>query len=386
MNKTTKRILALTGTIAMASAAAFAGTAQAAGKSVVIGFQGPLTGSDAQAGQDELTGANYALWEYNQTNPAVKVTIKQIDDEGDGSKAAVVAPGIAADKTVIGVVGSAYSGASLNSFPAYRSAGLTMVSPSASRVSLTAGPSSKDSGFPIFHRVVASDKYQGPALARYAVKGVSSPKVYLVDDQSPYGAGLASYVKGGLTAAGATLAGSDSVLAPATDYSATAAKVKSSGANVVIYCGYYSDAGLFVKALRDGGYTGIFASGDGTLNADFVKVAGKAAAEGARLTAADVPFEKIASASQLANFLKVAGVKVPGTYVTNSYDAMNVFLTCIKQGKTTRPAIANCVNNGSFPALNGGTIKFSRYGDQLNPPPVGGYTIKDGAIAYVALA
>jgi branched-chain amino acid transport system substrate-binding protein len=62
----------------------------------------------------------------------------------------------------------------VTSFPAYKAAGLTMIAPSASAVSLT-NPKAPDRGFPIFHRVVAHDGFQAPALARYAAKGVTAP-------------------------------------------------------------------------------------------------------------------------------------------------------------------------------------------------------------------
>ncbi|MSZ47196.1 MAG: ABC transporter substrate-binding protein, partial [Actinobacteria bacterium] len=164
----------------------------AAKKSVTLAFQGPLTGGDAQLGQDQIPGAIYAIALYNAKNPAVKVELIKADSQCDGTVAANIAPGVAANKAVIGVIGTSCSGEARNSFPAYRAGGLTMVAPSASAVSLT-DPKAPDRGFPIFPRVVAHDGFQAPALVRYATKGVTSPKIYLVDDQTTYGAGLIKY-------------------------------------------------------------------------------------------------------------------------------------------------------------------------------------------------
>jgi branched-chain amino acid transport system substrate-binding protein len=244
-------------------------------------------------------------------------------------------------------------------------------------------PGAPDSGFPIFHRVVPNDKIQGPALARLATKGVTSPLVYYVDDQSPYGEGLRDNAVPTLKKLG-TIAGKDSLLPTAgTDYSAISSKVKASKANVVVYFGYDLDAGNFVKSLRDNGYTGIFASGDGAATSTFPETAGKKAAEGARITQGDLPFDNIATPAQKAAFTKASGVKVAGGYVTNTINATNVFLTCIKQGKLTRPAIQTCVTNGKFPNFTGyADIKFSRYGDNLSPAPIGAYYVVDGEIVY----
>ena len=134
MNKNTTRVLGVAAAAFLALGTLTATSAQAAAKTVTIAFQGPLTGEAAQAGQDELAGFKYALSVYNASKPKVTVKFILVDDEGSGSKAAIVAPGVAKNKAVIGLIGSAYSGASQNSFPFYIRAGLTMVSPSASRV------------------------------------------------------------------------------------------------------------------------------------------------------------------------------------------------------------------------------------------------------------
>ncbi|MBU6352412.1 MAG: branched-chain amino acid ABC transporter substrate-binding protein [Actinomycetales bacterium] len=383
MKKSFKKVLAVTAAGALVAGASVLSTANAAVKSVSLAFQAPLTGPNALTGQDELTGVRFALSEYAATNPAVKVELVLADDQGDPTIAGSLAPGIASNKKIIGLVGPAYSGATQASLPAYKAGGLPLISPSATRVSLT-DRKAPVNGFPIFKRVVANDKFQGPALVRYATKGVTSPKVYLVDDVSAYGAGLAAYAK--LTITAAMDAGKDSVPQNTSDYTSVVAKVKASGANVVIYCGYAPDAAKFVKALRDGGFTGVFASGDGTLKADFPVNAGKSAAEGARLTAADVPFENVATAAQMVAFTKLTGVKVPGTYVTSSYNATNVFLACIKQGVTTRPGMQNCITNGTFTGIAGDTIKFDRYGDIIGGAAVGAFTIKDGKVAYIGVA
>jgi branched-chain amino acid transport system substrate-binding protein len=355
----------------------------AAKKTVTLAFQGPLTGGDAQLGQDQIPGAIYAIALYNAKNPAVKVELVKADSQCDGTVAANIAPGVAANKAIIGVIGTSCSGEARNSFPAYKAAGLTMIAPSASAVSLT-NPKAPDRGFPIFHRVVAHDGFQAPALARYAAKGVSSPKFYVIDDMTTYGGPLA---KGALPQAKklGDVVGTDSVPKGTADYTSVASKVKASGANVVIYGGYTTDAAKLFKALRDGGYKGVLAAGDGVNTSDFPELAGSAA-EGVRLTAADVPFDSILTKAQLAEFTKITGVKVPGLYSTTAYNATNIFLDCISKGSTTRSAIQLCVTNGSWKGAGGETIKFDRYGDIIGGAPVGGYLVKNGVIIYDAVA
>ncbi|MEJ6574531.1 MAG: branched chain amino acid ABC transporter substrate-binding protein, partial [Actinomycetes bacterium] len=75
MNKNLKRVLAVA--IASGLALGTVGTTQASAKkkvrTVTLAFQGPLTGPDAQLGQDQLPGALFALAEYNAKNPKRQV-------------------------------------------------------------------------------------------------------------------------------------------------------------------------------------------------------------------------------------------------------------------------------------------------------------------------
>ena len=384
MNKKLISSFAIAAAATLAFGVVASGPANASHKKteVSLAFQGPLTGPDAQLGQDQYPGAEWAIALYNATNPKVKIKLIKADSQCDGTVAANIAPGVAANKAIIGVIGTSCSGEARASFPAYKAAGLTMVAPSASAVSLS-DPKAPDRGFPVFHRVIAHDGFQAPALVRYATKGVTSPKIYLVDDQTTYGAGLIAYALKPAKKLG--VVGTDSVPRGTADWTSVAAKVKASGANVVIYGGYTVEAAKFFKALRDGNYKGILAAGDGVNTSDFPELAGSAA-EGVRMTAADVPFDSLLTKDELASFTKITGVKVPGLYSATAYNAARVFITCIEKGSLSRSSIQRCVNNTTFEGAGGSVIKFSRYGDIIGGADVGGYVVKDGKIIYDGIA
>jgi len=380
MNKNSKRVLAVVAASVLALGTIATTQASAATKEVTLAFQGPLTGADAQLGQDQLPGAIYAIALYNATNPKVKVKLIKADSQCDPTVATNIAPGVADNKAIIGIIGTSCSGEARNSFPYYKPAGLTMISPSATGVDLS-NPKVKSNGFPIFHRVVPFDSAQSVVLAKVAAKGITSPKFYIVDDQTTYGKPLCDDVKPAAKKLG-SIVGTDSVPKLTNDYSVVASKAIASGANSVIYCGYQTDGAKFVKALRDGGSKAIFSAGDGVNTSDFTTLAGSAA-EGVRLTAPDVPFDLLVSKTQLADFQKVTGIKVPGLYVTSTFNAANIFLSCIKSGKTTRPGIAACVASGSWKGIGGETIKFDRYGDLVGGAPVGEFLATGGVIKYL---
>lgn len=331
----------------------------AAPQTYYLGYQGPLTGGEAVLGLDEMNAVKYAIKKFNLANPNIEVKLIEIDDQGDPAVAGKIAPAIGTNNAILGIVGPAYSGATIASLPYYKAGRLTLISPSATRISLT-DPSSADYGGPIFHRMSSLDSKQGPALVDLAVAGVASPKIYVVDDQSSYGAALASYVISAINnVSGAILIGTASVPSSQTDFQPIVSKIKAAGANVVIYLGYYSQAALFVKKLRENAITAVFAGGDGLFATDFIKLAGYQS-EGARIIGvagiADI------STSEEANYVKLMG-SASGIYAVESFDAANIFLSGILSGANTREKMLNYVNNYSGFSIKGNLIQFNSSGD-----------------------
>jgi branched-chain amino acid transport system substrate-binding protein len=380
MNKKIQGSAALVAAAALAFGAFASAPASASVKTYSLAYQGPLTGGEASTGIDEQNAVKYAIKVFEAANPTIKINLVSVDDEGDPAVASKVAPGVGTNRKIIGLVGPAYSGATIASLPYYKAGNLTVISPSATRVSLTdpkSATAKSDYGRPIFHRVVATDDKQGPALAKFATKGVAAAKVFVFDDQSSYAVPLRGYVEAAIKKiAGASVVGSgDSVINTTTDYSPTIAKIKSSGANVVIYTGYYSAAAIFIKQLRDSGSTAVFAGGDGVFNQEFAKLAGKSA-ENARLTGvaglADVD-------SKLeADFKAKIGVS-SGVYAVESIDAANIFLSGIKNGKTTRAAMNKWVKAYNFKGIAGANIKFNQHGD-ISEGGFAGFLITGGKL------
>lgn len=382
MNKKIQRSLAVVSAAALVFGVAAAQTsANAAPKTVYIAYQGPLSGGEASTGTDEQNAVKYAIKLFNAKNKAkYNVKLVSIDDQGDPAVAGTVAPGIGKNKNILGVVGPAYSGATIASLPFYKAGGLVLISPSATRVSLT-DSSSPDFGGPVFHRVVGKDDLQGPALAKYATAGVSNAKVFIFDDQSSYAVPLAGYVTSGLKkVAGATVVGTDSVPNTTTDFSPTIAKIATSKADVVIYTGYYSQAAVFIKQLRDSGSKAIFAGGDGVFNQEFPKLAG-AAAEGSRVTG--VGGLAGVSAALEKDYKAKMGVS-SGVYSVESLDAANILLQGILKGNTTRAKMLAWVKAYNGKSITGNTIKFSANGD-ISYGLFAGFTTKNGVLVNTGI-
>jgi branched-chain amino acid transport system substrate-binding protein len=221
-----------------------------------IAYFGALTGSSANLGVNIEQGAELAVVQYNKKHGANCITIKKFDSQGKPDVAPGLARQLVTDKKIIGVVGPPFSGESEAADPIFNDAGIPLITPSATRVSLSSH------GWKVFHRAVANDGAQGPGAANYIKSVLKATKVFVADDQSAYGAGLSDVVKSTL---GSLVVGTDKTDADGkqTDFSATVQKVVSSQATAFFYGGYYQNAGLLRKQLTAAGWKGTLVAGDG---------------------------------------------------------------------------------------------------------------------------
>jgi branched-chain amino acid transport system substrate-binding protein len=299
-----------------------------------IGFFGALTGPAAGLGINIEKGVALALDQYNADNADCPVALVKYDSQGDATQAGPLARQAVSDEKVIGVVGPAFSGESAAVDPTFADAGLPTITASAT------DPTLSEQGWDTFFRILGNDATQGPAAAKYIQDTIKSTKVFVMDDASPYGKGLADQVRDTL---GSSVVGNDEVQTGQTDFSASVTAVKASGADTLFYGGYYPEAGPLIKQLRAANWAGTFVTADGVKDPGFITAAGKAAADGTIITCPCIPPEQ-ASGTFFQDY-KAKFNTDPGTYGAEAFDATNVFLAGIKSGIDARPAMLDFVRN-----------------------------------------
>jgi branched-chain amino acid transport system substrate-binding protein len=195
----------------------------------------------------------------------------------------------------------------------------------------------------------------------------------VIDDASEYGAGLAGIVQEDL---GDLVVDTDTIQAGQTDFGATVTKVGSSKADTVFFGGYYAEAALIVRQLRDSGFEGTFVVADGVKDPGFLEGAGKAA-EGTVITCPCIPAEDPAVADFAAAYEEAYG-GAPGTYAAEAYDAANIFLDGIAEGIDNREDMLTFVNDYD----EAGVTKQLSFDETGEPADVHvyAYTVEGGEI------
>lgn len=285
-----------------------------------IAVFGPLTGPNANLGIYIQNGAKLAIDQYNTKNADCKVTLANFDSQGSPTQAPGLAKKAIDDKTIVGVVGPAFSGESKAAGPAFNEAGLVTITPSATAVKLSTN------GWKTFFRNIGNDDTQGPAAAKYIKETIKSTKTFVIDDASEYGLGLAKIVR---TELGAQVVDNDSIQQKQTDFGPSVTKVKASGADTLFFGGYSPEAAPLIKQLRDAGWKGIFVVADGVKDTSYMKNA-QSAAEGTIITC---PCATPESAPEFAADYKKAFNEDPNTYSGEGFDSAQILLDGIAAGK-----------------------------------------------------
>jgi branched-chain amino acid transport system substrate-binding protein len=329
-----------------------------------LAFLGALTGDAGALGQNMLGGIKLALKEYNDAHADCQIGLKPFDSQGSGDIAPNLATQIVGDDSILGLIGPGFSTESLAVGKTFFDAGLPGISPSATNVTIT------QQGWTTYHRIIGNDAAQGAADATYLTGSAGATKVFVIDDASDYGKGLADVVRTTLADADA---GDDEIQQKQTDFSATVTAVKGANVDAVFFGGYYPEGGLILKQLRQAGWTGLFMSGDGSEDPAFIKAAGAQAAEGAVLSAPAGP----APADFNAKYKTVVGADA-GLYSTQAYDATNIFLAAFAAGKVSKEDVNAFIGTYTADGVSG-PIAFDENGD-VKTTTIYAYAVKGGKL------
>jgi len=345
------------------------------GGTYTIAFQGPLSGDNQQLGINEVNAVELAVDQANAAGD-LGFTLKLLksDDGGDPAKAPAATAKIVQDKTVMGVVGPSFSGATEAVGKTFGNAGIAIVNPSASNGEL------QTLGFKTWHRIFPNDYAEGPAAADWLAK--HAQKVFVVNDLSAYGAGVAGAVAKQLKKDGVQVI-TQGVDAKTTDYGPISQTVVNSGAQALFYGGYDAQGALFAKALTAAGFKGIKMAGNGVKSSVFTDGAG-ASGNGWYFSCGCQDATVAPSSKQFAADYQAKFNTPPSTYSPEAYDATNILIAAIKAaaaaGSVTRQTVDAQVDQTNYDGITG-HISFGADGDL--PPGEGTvnlFTQKNGKI------
>ena len=346
---------------------------------VKIGHVAPLTGGIAHLGKDNENGARLAL--EQATAAKIKIDGKEVkfelvpeDDQADPKVGTTVAQKLV-DAKVAGVVGHLNSGTTIPASAIYNTAGIPMISGSATNPKLT------EQGFKVAFRVVGRDDQQGPAIASYLTTESKPKVVAVIDDATAYGEGIANEVEKTLKAAGVKVLPREKGDDKKTDWKAILTKLKGRKPDAVFYGGMDATGGPLLKQARELGIKAVFSFGDGACTDKMKELAGDAA-EGLLCSQAGIPPQ--AADKKFLDAYKKKFNADPILYSPFTYDAAGMLIDAMKKANSADPAkylpeLARISYTGAT-----GKIEFDDKGDRKDAEMTI-FTMKGGKIEPLAI-
>jgi branched-chain amino acid transport system substrate-binding protein len=304
-----------------------------AGEPVHIAFWGVLSGADSALGTDSLHGVELAVDAAGGKLLDRDIQLTQEDALCTPEGGATAAQKLAADTTLVGLIGSSCSDETVGGIAALTAAGLTTISPSATRPTLTAPD--RDPSYAGFLRTAHSDAFQGLAVAQWA-KEQGITKAATIHDGSAYAEALQQVFADAFKEAGGTITDQEAVSKDQTDMHSVLTTIAASQPEL-IYLPIFTAAGAYIVAQSSevSGLENVkLAGSDGIFNPDFIKAAGPNV-EGFFLSSPDFSKFGAGYADLLAAYKTKYGSDPTAVFHAHAYDATGILFDAIEKVATT---------------------------------------------------
>lgn len=361
----------------------------------------PRTGSANAQTTTMVNGIKLALDEIGGKIGAFTIAYEDWDDasarkgDWDPEVEASNADRAIKDREVMAYIGTYNSGAAKISMPVLNQAGLVMVSPGNTYSGLTkpglgeAGEPEiyRPSGKVTYFRVVPADDIQGRLGAKW-MSDMGAKSVYVLDDRSLYGKGVADVFVAATPDFNLKLLGREGVDPKAQEYKSVMAKLKEFSPDFVYFGGTtQTNAGQIAKDLVQVGLGAKLMVPDGCFEEAFIKAAG---AENLNdrgfITFGGVPASKLSGkgAEFVQNYREHYKAE-PEAYAVYGYMATKVVLDAIRRaGRPDREAIRAAV--AETKEVDGvlGSWSFDANGD-TTLDTMSGNGVKRGEFTFVTV-
>lgn len=374
MRRSIQAVLGVTLLVLLTSIAAFAQSTEP----IKIGVYEPMTGAMAAGGQMTWEGIALAQ-EMQPTVLGRQIKLILVDNKSDKVESANAVARLVEQEKVVEIIGSYGSSNSIAGGDVAEKAGIPMVTDSATNPLVTQGKK-------YVFRACFIDPFQGEVMAKYVFNNLKLKKVAILKDVAQdYSVGLANYFKKTFTA----LTGDPkSIVAEVAyqtgdqDFTAQLTQVISAKAEALFVPGYFGDAALIAKQLRQLGSNIPILGGDALDAPELMSIGGKAV-EGLTISSfysAEAPANEVAK-NFVAAYKKKYG-KEPNANAALGFDTYNMVVDAIRRAGSTNPkAIRDALaTTKGFVGVTG-TITIDENGNATKDAVI--LRVQNGVFRYV---
>ena len=281
---------------------------------------------------------------------------------------------LAADPSLVGVIGTNCSSAGTAASPIISEAGMVLISPSNTAPSLTNPDLTWEPGY---LRSCHNDTVQGAAMAIYVYNELGLRTAATIHDGSPYADQLQQVFADTFADLGGTITYQGAVNEGDTDMRPILTTIAVDEPEFIYYP-IFIDEGAFIT-VQAGEVAGLenttLAGADGMMSPDFIEAAGEAA-EGMYISGPDLAFDNALAQRFLADHLETYGEDPISAFHAHAYDAANMLFAAIEAVAVQdddgtlhigRQALRDAMYaTADFEGITG-TLTCDQYGDCADP-------------------
>jgi branched-chain amino acid transport system substrate-binding protein len=238
-----------------------------------IAYAFVVSGENASLGTDTKYGVELAIDDKGGKLLGHPIKLSGQDSGCNAEGGQTAGTKIAADKTIVAVVGTNCSSEARAAMPIISQAGLSMVSPSNTAPDLT-DPAKR---IPGYFRTAHNDKVQGAVAAEFVFKQLKLTKAATIHDGSIYAKGLAEVFAENFKKLGGTITAAEAVNVGDKDMKPVLTRIAAGKPDLIYYPIFIAEGGFIASQIRDvpGMEKVVMMGADGIFSPDFLKAGGK---------------------------------------------------------------------------------------------------------------
>jgi len=341
-----------------------------------VGVTGPLSGQDAQYGEQWKRGFDLALEQING-NGGVNghpLAYDFEDSRSDPRQAVAIAQKFVGDKRILLELGDLSSGASMAASPVYQRAGLVQFGFTNSHPDFTKG------GDYMWSTAISQAEEQ-PMLAHYVTKGLGFKKIAVLYLNTDWGRTSKDIFAKAALANGAQVVAVEAYQPNEKDFRATLTRVRSEEPDSMVLISYYSDGAQIVRQARAAGVRTPIAAVGSVYSPKFLDLGG-AAVNGVYTESNFFPGDPRPEVQSFVQRYRAKYGAEPDTFAARAYDAMILASEVIRRYGADRTAVHDGFSKISdVPSVIFGKFKFDPQTRRVAGAKNLDLVVKDGKFA-----
>jgi branched-chain amino acid transport system substrate-binding protein len=323
-----RKTLSLFGLVLLTLSILTAGTftprqATAAQEVVKIGLSAPLTGDWAEYGNDFKRSVTMVIDRVNRMGGihGKRVEIMISDSRGDPKESVLIAEKFVADPDIIAEIGDFSSSSCMAAAPIYEKADMTQLSPTSSHMDFT------KKGQNMF-RVVATQGYEGPYNARWAVKDLGKRKLATIYINNDWGVDANKYFTQEARKLGAEIVAEEAFVPGEKDFTAILTKLKGLKPELIYLPTFYADAAAILNQAKRMRFQPVVMANSSLFSQKTIELGGDAV-EGIIIPANYFSADPRPAAQEFTREYQAHYGAVPNQFAALAYDAANLMVAAL---------------------------------------------------------